>query len=539
MLAKRKPALIAIDEAHCISQWGHDFRPDYRLLGGYLPTLRPAPVIALTATATAVVQHDICKQLGLDHQASFIHGFRRSNIAIEVVETNPSQRPDLARELLSDPDHRPAIVYTPSRKQAESIAAMLANDFATAAYHAGLDADRRARVQDGFLNGKLEVIVATIAFGMGIDKANIRSVIHTALPGSIEAYYQEIGRAGRDGEPSRAILMHSYADRHTHDFFFERDYPDVKFLDQIFGRLREESQPRELMEKQSRIPPDVFEKALEKLWTHSGVIIDADDNLSRGSDDWRDSYLAQGGQKQSQIEAIIRYAQSSQCRMSSLVRHFGDTADSQKACGICDFCAPESCVAQRFRDATAREQTLARDVMKALRMNRKSVGKLHTELCGKNGIDRDGFEELIGAMARAGLVSLLDSVFEKDGKQIPFRYASLAGEAKEDTPVELSIRETAAASGKAAGKQSRKKKTVAAARQRENLKGSAAVAKLKAWRRAVATKQGVPAFRIMSDRVLLAIAEREPKTAAQLLAIPGVGIKLMEKYAAQIYRILD
>ncbi len=128
--------------------------------------------------------------------------------------------------------------------------------FTTAAYHAGLDADRRRRVQDGFLNGKLEVIVATIAFGMGIDKANIRSVIHTALPGSIEAYYQEIGRAGRDGEPSRAILMHSYADRHTHDFFFERDYPDVKLLDQIYARLRRGAAAARVIEKQSRIPSD-------------------------------------------------------------------------------------------------------------------------------------------------------------------------------------------------------------------------------------------------------------------------------------------
>ena len=166
--------------------------------------------------------------------------------------------PDLARELLADPDRRPAIVYTPSRKQAESVAALLAGDFPTAAYHAGLDAERRRRVQDGFLGGKLEVIVATIAFGMGIDKANIRSVIHTALPGSIEAYYQEIGRAGRDGEPSRAILMHSYADRYTHDFFFERDYPDVKLLDQIYARLRPEPQPREFLEKQSRIPGGCF-----------------------------------------------------------------------------------------------------------------------------------------------------------------------------------------------------------------------------------------------------------------------------------------
>jgi DNA topoisomerase III len=545
MLAKRKPALIAIDEAHCISQWGHDFRPDYRLLGGYLPTLRPAPVVALTATATAVVQRDICNQLGLDREASFIHGFRRSNIAIEVVETSPSQRPGLARELLLDPYHRPAIIYTPSRKQAESIAALLTHDFATAAYHAGLDADRRARVQDGFLNGKLEVIVATIAFGMGIDKANIRSVIHTALPGSIEAYYQEIGRAGRDGEPSRAILMHSYADRHTHDFFFERDYPDVKLLDQIYGRLRAEPQPREFIEKQSKVPSDVFEKALEKLWTHSGAIIDADDNLSRGSVDWRDSYIAQGEQKQSQIEAIIRYAQSNQCRMSSLVRHFGDTADSQKPCGICDFCGPESCVAQQFRDATQRERTLAHDVLKALRMNRKSVGKLHTELCGTNGLDRDGFEELVGAMARDGLVQLLDSVFEKDGKQIPFRYASLTGEGErvdEGSPFEMRIRETAGQSERPTGRKKRKKTLEGKARRGEDgeiRKSSGMAAKLKAWRRAVAVKQSVPAFRIMSDRVLLAIAEREPKTAAELLAIPGIGIKLVEKYAAQIYRLLD
>src|SRR5438094_4561704 len=117
--------------------------------------------------------------------------------------------------------------YTPTRKQAQSLAAELAASFPAAAYHAGLDAQRRQRVQEEFLEGRIEVMVATIAFGMAIDKADIRTVIHTALPGSLEAYYQEIGRAGRDGRPSRAILMHSYADRYTHDFFFERDYPDV------------------------------------------------------------------------------------------------------------------------------------------------------------------------------------------------------------------------------------------------------------------------------------------------------------------------
>ncbi len=219
MLAKRKPSLIAIDEAHCISQWGHDFRPDYRMIGQYLPTFRPAPVIALTATATPLVQDDIATQLGLEQPARFIHGFRRANIAIEVVEAAPFQRTELARQVLEGEGRRPAIVYTPTRKQAEAVAATLAADYPAAAYHAGLDAERRKRVQEAFQKGEIEVIVATIAFGMGIDKPDIRTVIHTALPGSVEAYYQEIGRAGRDGEPSRAILMHSYADRYTHDFF--------------------------------------------------------------------------------------------------------------------------------------------------------------------------------------------------------------------------------------------------------------------------------------------------------------------------------
>ena len=542
MLAKRKPTLIAIDEAHCISQWGHDFRPDYRLLGGYLPTLRPAPVVALTATATVTVQQDICKQLGLDHQASFIHGFRRSNIAIEVVETSPSQRPELARQLLRNEQHRPAIVYTPSRKQAESLASMLESDFPTAAYHAGLDADRRRRVQDGFLSGKVEVIVATIAFGMGIDKPNVRSVIHTALPASIEAYYQEIGRAGRDGEMSRAILMHSYADRHTHDFFFERDYPDVKLLEQIFKKLSIEPQQREWIESKLRIPGDVFEKALEKLWTHSGVTIDANDNLSLGTSDWRDSYLAQGEQKQAQIEAMLRYSQSSQCRMSSLVAHFGDKADSQKPCGLCDFCAPENCAAQVFRAATSVEQSVAQQVLRSLRASSRSAGKLHSELAEKTGMDRDGFEELMAAMARLGLLRLVDTVFEKDGKQIPFRKASLTREGEnwqQDQPLELTIRQTADATAEKRGGKKKKASKKSANVSAAALPHTAPAQKLlKAWRLELAKKQNVPAFRILTDKVLLAIAEKGPQTDTELLAISGMGLKGVEKYGRQIYRIV-
>jgi superfamily II DNA helicase RecQ len=170
--------------------------------GQHLPRLRPAPVMALTATATPSVQNDIAEQLGLVQPARFVHGFRRANIAIEVVETAPSQRAELTGQLLWEAERRPAIVYTPTRKQAQSLAVELAASFSAAAYHAGLDAQRRQRVQAEFLEGRIEAMVATIAFGMGIDKADIRTVIHTALPGSLEAYYQEIGRAGHDGDPA-------------------------------------------------------------------------------------------------------------------------------------------------------------------------------------------------------------------------------------------------------------------------------------------------------------------------------------------------
>src|SRR5580658_1133246 len=238
MLAKRKPNLIAIDEAHCISQWGHDFRPDYRLLGESLALLRPAPVIALTATATPVVQNDIVGQLDLKNAARFIHGFRRDNLAIETVEVSKPRRAEFCAELLSPKERRPAIVYAPTRKEAETTAADLARSYPSAAYHAGLDPQVRERIQREFLAGNLDVVVATIAFGMGIDKADVRTVIHTALPASVEGYYQEIGRAGRDGLPSRTILMHSFADRRTHDFFYQRDYPELAVLDRIVNKIK-------------------------------------------------------------------------------------------------------------------------------------------------------------------------------------------------------------------------------------------------------------------------------------------------------------
>ncbi len=426
------------------------------------------------------------------------------------------------------------------------------------AYHAGLDGEHPKRVQEEFLAGGIEVMVATTACGMGIDKPDIRTVIHTALPGSLEAYYQEIGRAGRDGRPSRAILMHSYADRYTHDFFFERDYPEVTVLDAIFARLQPRHQEKAALQKQLRMDPDIFDKALEKLWIHGGAVLDFAENVTRGQAFWRESYIAHGEQKRAQIDQMIRYAESNQCRMRTLVRHFGDLADGQKACGICDFCAAAQCAAQRFRTATEAERTALFRIVAAMRSgDMRSTGKLYGDLYPNSDMSRDTFEEVLGAMARAGLVQVTDAVFEKNGKQIPYRKVSLTRAAysiNETTPIEFIMKETVVPvkrKGKrkvaVAAKRKRAKKPETPARpkpgaedQRSEVDPDSRIEEaLRAWRLAEARRRGVPAFRILSDQALRAMATRRPETARELLAIPGIAITTVEKYAGQFYRILQ
>ncbi|HPX60511.1 MAG TPA: DNA helicase RecQ [Deltaproteobacteria bacterium] len=210
-LAVMKPSLFAIDEAHCISQWGHDFRPEYTQLGRVRQQFPAVPIVAMTATADPETRKDIIRQLGIETARVFVAGFDRPNITYSVI---PKQKPFSQLEKFLDGRRDEAgIIYALSRKRVEEVADKLqAAGFAAAAYHAGLPDEQRKRVQDAFRRDDLRIVVATVAFGMGIDKPNVRYVVHFDMPKSVESYYQETGRAGRDGLPSEALMLFGMGD---------------------------------------------------------------------------------------------------------------------------------------------------------------------------------------------------------------------------------------------------------------------------------------------------------------------------------------
>ena len=228
-------SLFAVDEAHCVSVWGHDFRPDYLRLKGVIEKLNHPPVAALTATATPDVRHDIITQLGLRQPIAFVAGFDRPNLRFHVRKVEGEKdKIDAIMTLLKKEAPR-GIIYAATRKNVDTLTSVLrSNGYQAGSYHAGMEMESRKSVQDRFMEGSLPVVVATNAFGMGIDKADLRFVVHYDVPGSLEAYYQEVGRAGRDGKPATCLLLFNYADTFTQEFFIDGSYPPRDMIERTY-----------------------------------------------------------------------------------------------------------------------------------------------------------------------------------------------------------------------------------------------------------------------------------------------------------------
>lgn len=348
-------SLLAVDEAHCISQWGHDFRPDYLRIGAMRRVLDNPVTVALTATATPEVQDDIITQLALAPVERVITGFARPNLVFHVRFTPDLRAKQLAVRKVLGAVRGAGIIYVGTRRDAEGLASTLEKEYSVPAfvYHGGMERSQRTLVQDAFLSQPNAVMIATNAFGMGINRPDVRFVVHYHIPGTLEAYYQEAGRAGRDGRLAQCVLLYAPQDRSLQEWFIENDAPSQNELMALYKAIASRAQdgmaelaPDDLLQatRLTGVKLQVGLSQLERVDAAVRVAEDArqihfrvgeltDDALKRIQADvqsWR-------AYKRAQLEKMIAYAETTtRCRQKMLLEHFGDTSEvSARLC--CDF----------------------------------------------------------------------------------------------------------------------------------------------------------------------------------------------------------
>ncbi|MBT4490749.1 MAG: RecQ family ATP-dependent DNA helicase, partial [Rhodospirillaceae bacterium] len=483
-IANLPVTLIAVDEAHCISQWGPAFRPEYADLARLRELFPGTPMIALTATADAITRRDIADKLFGGKASIFVQGFDRPNIRLGVAFKQDWKRQMLA--FLGRHRGESGIVYCLSRKKTEEISTyLLANGIPALPYHAGMDKDHRDGNQDRFMREDAVVMVATIAFGMGIDKPDVRFVLHTDLPGSMEAYYQEFGRAGRDGAPAEALMLYGLGDIRMRRMFIEDE---------------------------------------------------------GGNDDRR-------RQEHKRLDALLAYCEAPQCRRQTLLAYFGDEDDDPQPCGHCDLCldAPDPVdgtdLARLALDAvrlTGQRFGAAHIVDVLLGANNEKVRKF-----GHNRLDSHGAGK---PHAKAAWHSILRQLVAGDYLQLDLEgYGGMAlgvrGQAVLRGEESFHYRPDATPASGGLAKEPRKPRgrsaRTAAAEAELSTADHDLLAALKTLRSELSKARGVPAYVVFNDRSLADMARRRPTSEEEFATIHGVGQAKLEKFATAFLALIN
>ncbi|MBA3259019.1 MAG: ATP-dependent DNA helicase RecQ [Gemmatimonadales bacterium] len=549
-LGRTRVARLVVDEAHCISQWGHDFRPDYRRLASFRAELG-VPAAAFTATATPDVRADIATQLGLRSPVELVTGFERPNLTLAVESCRSREHKAAALERLVREVGSPGIVYAATRKSVDLFADLLARmGLRTGRYHAGLTDEERSRVQDEFLAGRLDAIAATNAFGMGVDKADIRFVAHAELPGSIEAYYQEAGRAGRDGRPSRCTLLFSPADVRTQEFFLAGGNPTSATFREVWRLLGAGSSDEAL--EQGSMAALTAARLLRRAAESSGVALGAGqppvDMAVRALKARRD---------RERLETMVRYGFSPGCRTRFIYDYFAGGARGGPAprCGVCDVCLGWRRGAARALDDE--ELLRARIALSAVGRltGRFGVERVAQVLVGSKarevldwGLDRvptygklsamtlDEVKNLLGTLADAGLVERRGIEGGRPGAFVLALAPEGRAVARGEVRAELGLPPRVASPPRGTD---RGPATAAAPDGAEEPPADPQLlARLKGWRSDEARRRSVPPYVIFHDRTLIAVAAARPGALDDLARIKGVGPAKLAAYGEELLRLV-